>query len=69
MTNSESRSRELDLERDLPTTDQDIEALRRHRAEVPFDRLESLDRLNPPSWVSESPDRRKPFGDCPPFEL
>lgn len=60
---------ELDLERDLPTTQTDIEALRRVRDEqaVPFAKaLEILS--NSELFPAEPPDRSLPIG-WEPFSL
>jgi hypothetical protein len=66
---SDNDPQDLDLERDLPTTDADVEALRRNRPAVSIAELTSLDELNPPPWLQEREGRRKIFGDQPPFEL
>lgn len=69
MKTSDSKRLGLDLERDLPTSVADVEALRRHRPKCSFKMLASLDELNPPSWLQEPDHRRRVFGDWPPFEL
>ncbi|HYH44929.1 MAG TPA: hypothetical protein VEG34_04540 [Thermoanaerobaculia bacterium] len=60
----------LDLERDIPTTQEDIEALRRHRPLVPenwWDVLTEASEQLP--GLEEARHRRKTFAGCPPFEL
>jgi hypothetical protein len=69
MPDSERHHRDLDLDRDLPTTDADVEALRRNRPAGSLAELTSLDELNPPPWFREREGRRKVFGDQTPFEL
>lgn len=61
-----------DLERDLPTTQEDIEALRRNRPVVDpnwIDQLQALIDQMPPEVVREALRRRKTFEGCEPFEL
>ena len=60
----------LDLEQDIPTTPEDIRALRENRPRPGPDWLEQLQKL-----VDQVPDaheirrRRKTFEGCQPFEL
>ena len=59
---------DLDLDRDLPTTAEDVAALRRLRESrnVSFaEYLEFLSRLKPPA----EPRERKTFEGCEPFEF
>ena len=68
MSSSESDSA-LDFDRDLPTTQEDIEALRKCRAvSTPLD-LRNINRLSPPDFFSVDLSLRPTFGDLPPFEL
>lgn len=57
----------LDLERDLPTTPEDVRALRQSRADVGADWLEQLQALA--DLHSGSAPRRRTFAGCEPFEL
>ena len=62
----------VDLERDLPTTPEDIRALRQHRAVAPPgwpDQLQELVDQMPAEVVREHLRRRKTFEGCEPFEL
>ncbi len=59
----------LDLERDLKTTEADVEALRRNRPIEPAGSLENLDRLEAPGIGAPRGRRRTVFPDQPPFEL
>jgi len=59
---------ELDLERDLPTTSADVEALRAARRVLPPGDLTQLDRLWPPLPIPFM-SQRKIFPEQPPFEL
>jgi hypothetical protein len=60
----------LNLERDLPTTPEDIRALRENRPKPAADWLEQLTKV-----VRQIPNleevrlRRKTFAGCEPFEL
>lgn len=68
---SSDHSDALDLEHDLPTTSQDVAALRRARASRPLDFAEYirfLERLAPQRSPSAERTRRGPHGDHP-FEL
>lgn len=60
----------LDLERDIPTTPEDVRALRENRPQVPADWLEQLTKLSRqiPN-VEEVRRQRKTFAGCEPFEL
>jgi hypothetical protein len=60
---------ELDFDRDLPTTPEDVEALRSLRPKARYGDLKDLDRMRPPEGLEEREGLRKPFGDWPPFEL
>lgn len=60
----------IDLERDIPTTAEDVRALRESRPRPATDWLEQLQKL-----VDQLPDaheirrRRRTFEGCEPFEL
>jgi hypothetical protein len=60
----------LDLERDIPTTPEDIRALRENRPKLEENWLDQLTRLSEqiPN-AEEIRRRRKTFADCEPFEL
>ena len=59
----------LDLDRDLPTTAADVEALRRCRpARTPFD-LRDINSLSPTGFEYVDLSRRPTFRGMPPFEL
>jgi len=60
----------LNLERDIPTTPEDIRALRENRPKLAADWLEQLTKLSKqiPN-VEEVRRRRKTFAGCEPFEL
>lgn len=67
---SKNLSKLLDLERDLPTTPEDIRALRENRPQVGdgwFEQLQSLADQFPLS--EEAQRKRRTFGDWEPFEL
>jgi hypothetical protein len=68
MTSSDSTP-VLDLERDLPTTDEDVRALRRLRPKAHLRDLQDLRRLESPSWMRKLAGRRPVFRDGPPFQL
>ncbi|HEX6202916.1 MAG TPA: hypothetical protein VF100_07935 [Thermoanaerobaculia bacterium] len=56
---SSERTDSLDnLERDLPTTAEDVAVLRRLRRTPVPDALRHPNRLNPPSFLPEPPPRR-----------
>lgn len=59
----------LDFERDLPTTPEDIEMLRRLRAPAPHSLLHRLDELAPPDLFGPPPRRRTTSAGFEPFEL
>lgn len=69
MTKSADDTPTLNLERDLPTTLVDVEAIRACRPQARYLDLKDLDRLAPPDGLEERAGLRKPFGDWPPFEL
>jgi hypothetical protein len=69
MTKSHDGTPDLDFERDLPTTPEDIEALRSRRPQARLGELKNLNQLFPPEWMRERQGLRRPFGDWPPFEL
>ena len=69
MPSSKDRADGLDLERDLPTTEADVEALRRLRPRARLTDLTKIGDLVPPEWFEERDGVRKIFGDLPPFEL
>ena len=56
------------LTEDLPTTPEDVAALRRVRDRRPGGSLEDMSRLAPPSWLPRAPRRRTAEG-WEPFEL
>jgi hypothetical protein len=60
----------LDLERDIPTTEEDIQALRRHRSRVPerwWDVLTEASEQLP--CLQDTRRYRKTFEGCAPFEI
>ncbi len=60
----------LDLERDLPTTPEDIRALRENRPRAGDDWLEQLQSLADQFPLSEEVrNKRRTFVGCEPFEL
>ncbi len=67
---SEKPSDLLDFEQDIPTTPEDIRALRENRPQAGADWLDQLTRLYEqiPN-VEELRRRRKTFEGCEPFEL
>lgn len=69
MTRSSPLCEALDLERDLVTSEGDVEALRRYQPTRPAGNLEDLDRLRPPEWAAPLRRRRAVFPPQPPFEL
>ena len=69
MPKSKDRADALDLEHDLPTTEEDVEALRRLRPQARLTDLTKIGDLVPPEWFEERDGVRKVFGDLPPFEL
>jgi hypothetical protein len=60
----------LDLERDIPTTPEDIRALRENRPKVGEDWLNQLTRVSQqiPN-LEEIIGKRRTFEGCEPFEL
>ena len=69
MKKSRDGALDLDFDRDLPTTPEDIEALRARRPKARLGDLKNLNQLAPPDWMREREGLRRPFGDWPPFEL
>lgn len=69
MPDSNDRSKSLDFDRDLPTTEADVEALRARRPKARLTDLTNIRDLIPPEWFEERKGVRKVFGDLPPFEL
>ncbi len=69
MAKSPDGTAELDFDRDLPTTPEDVEALRSRRPQARLGDLKNLNKLFPPDWMRERAGLRRPFGDWPPFEL
>ena len=59
----------LDLERDLPATEQDILVLRQLRATATELPLVHVNRLVAPMWTREAAAARPTFEGCEPFEL
>lgn len=69
---SKNSSNLPDLERDIPTTPEDVRALRENRPVGGADWLEQLQILVdqiPPEVIQENLRRRKTFEGCEPFEL
>jgi len=62
-------SRTLDLERDIPTTAEDIRVLRELRAAKLEDALVHVSRLLAPGWTLAAAAARPLFKDYPPFKL
>ncbi len=61
---------ELDLERDLPTTAEDVAVLRALHERHEPDLSRHLNRLALPAWLVGDALRRRPtFAGCEPFEL
>jgi hypothetical protein len=69
MAKSSDGAADLDFDRDLPTTPEDVEALRSRRPRARLGDLKNLNQLCPPDWMHEREGLRRPFGDWPPFEL
>ena len=70
MTDSiKTDSRTLDLERDLPTTAEDVRVLRELRAAHLEDALVHAGRLLAPGWSLEAAADRPSFWGFQPFEL
>jgi hypothetical protein len=61
--------RMLDLERDIPTTAEDVRVLRELRAAKLEDALVHVNRLLAPGWTLAAAAARPVFKDDPPFEL
>lgn len=60
----------LDLERDIPTTPEDIRALRENRPRMPANWWDVLTQASEQlPGVQEALRRRKTFEGCEPFEL
>ena len=59
----------LDLERDLPTSAEDVAVLRALRNRHVEDALTDLGRLLAPGWTLEAAAARPTFEGWPPFEL
>lgn len=66
---SNGRSPDFDLERDLPTTSEDVAALRRIPPESPADWLERLTELSDPALFPSVNRERETSAGWPPFEL
>lgn len=69
MPTSNDRVDALDLDRDLPTTAADVEALRARRPQARLTDLTNIRDLAPPKIFEEREGVRKVFGDLPRFEL
>ncbi|MCP4897220.1 MAG: hypothetical protein GY906_09650 [bacterium] len=67
--NSRNHSDELDLERDLPTTAEDVQALRSARLVPQVTDLKDLNRLDASRYFPSAAQRKTVFKDQPPFEL
>ena len=59
----------LDLERDIPTTAEDIAALARLRPPAEPDLLVHIERLQPPPWLPPARNSRRTSAGWEPFEL
>jgi hypothetical protein len=59
----------LNLEQDLPTTEEDVSVLRRLRMTRVGNGLVEPDRLVAPGWTLEAAAARPTFEGCQPFEL
>jgi hypothetical protein len=64
-----TESRTLDLERDLPTTAEDVRVLRELRTAHLENALVHARRLLAPGWSLEAAAARPSFGGFQPFEL
>jgi hypothetical protein len=69
MPGSKDRVEALDFERDQPTTENDVEALRESRPQARLTDLKAIQDLAPPEWFDEREGVRRVFGNLPPFEL
>ena len=69
MPTSNDRVDALDLDRDLPTTAADVEALRARRPQARLTDLTNIRDLVPPKIFEEREGVRRVFGDLPRFEL
>ena len=59
----------LDLERDLPTTAEDVRVLRELRRPADHSLLERINELTPPALFGPPPRRRATSDGWKPFEL
>ena len=59
----------VSLETDLPTTKEDVEALRRARPAPRSGLLEHPEWLQPPDWLPPARDRERTSAGWEPFEL
>ncbi len=59
----------LDLEQDIPTTEEDVRVLRELRAAHVKDALVHIERLLAPGWTLSAAAARPRFKDYPPFKL
>jgi len=59
----------IDLERDVPTTEEDIRVLRELRTARLEDALVHVERLLAPCWTLAAAAARPTFEDFQPFEL
>jgi hypothetical protein len=66
---SSTEARGFDLERDLPTTEEDVRVLRELRGRRMSQPLVHVNQLLAPGWTLEAAAARPLFNDCPPFEL
>jgi hypothetical protein len=69
MKTSSAPSDLLDLERDLPTTPDDVHALRQRRPRPGAHWLEELQALHDLLAAPAARHRRRTFEGCEPFEL
>jgi hypothetical protein len=66
---TKTERRALDLERDVPTTVEDIRVLRVLRKSHTEDALVHVQRLLAPNWTLAAAAARPTFENCPPFDL
>jgi hypothetical protein len=66
---SPDQTGELDLDRDLPTTKEDVDALRKARRMSSLRGLRDINLLDARRYFPDIPRRRTVFPDMPPFEL
>jgi|GEM_PF-5291659 len=69
MKKSKRPCKDLDFDRDIVTTPEDMEALRKHVPGWPVGDLTQMDRLSIPFDHVDPKILRRVFPDAPPFEL